>query len=281
MPEGAATRLGWGQEYANLQAPLGYDKFGYSWRSRKGTKFHESNGKTYSSGYGEGDTLGFLIILPQASQNINYMPNTFKDRVWHVSLKTEQSKKNLINFSVGKQPLVKFKSHLYYEDKDRVSETLKSLTPVPGSKIIFFKNGESQGEAFVDVYHGAYYPAISVFKNATVSVNFGPSSTFKYPEIEQQYQCKAVSWIDFTEHKHNRKLNLNCFPDARSRWRFNLWAVASWHDVLYWERRQTKTGQFQFMRLVDLFCSYSILPYYVRRCTFFFIIFFLKNWNED
>ncbi|KAG4068241.1 hypothetical protein HA402_007761 [Bradysia odoriphaga] len=169
MPEGAATRLGWGQEYANLQAPLGYDKFGYSWRSLKGTKFHESNGKSYSEGYGEGDTLGFLIVLPQTSQNINYMPNTFKDR-----------------------PLVKFKSHLYYEDKDRVSETLKNLTPVKGSKIIFFKNGESQGEAFVDIYHGAYYPAISVFKNATVSVNFGPTSTFKYPEIEEQYQCRAM-----------------------------------------------------------------------------------------
>lgn len=89
--------------------------------------------------------------------------------------------------------MVKFKSHLYYEDKDRVSETLKNLTPVKGSKIIFFKNGESQGEAFVDIYHGAYYPAISVFKNATVSVNFGPTSTFKYPEIEEQYQCRAVS----------------------------------------------------------------------------------------
>lgn len=38
MPEGAATRLGWGRRYANLQAPLGYDKFGYSWRSRKGTR---------------------------------------------------------------------------------------------------------------------------------------------------------------------------------------------------------------------------------------------------
>lgn len=81
MPEGAATRLGWGQEYANLQAPLGYDKFGYSWRSRKGTKFHESHGKSYSPGYGEGDTLGCLIILPQTLQNIDYMPHTFKDRV--------------------------------------------------------------------------------------------------------------------------------------------------------------------------------------------------------
>jgi len=45
MPDGSATRIGWGQEYANLQSPLGYDKFGYSWRSRKGTKFHESHGR--------------------------------------------------------------------------------------------------------------------------------------------------------------------------------------------------------------------------------------------
>lgn len=45
MPEKSATRIGWAQELANLQTPLGYDKFGYSWRSRKGTKFHESMGK--------------------------------------------------------------------------------------------------------------------------------------------------------------------------------------------------------------------------------------------
>lgn len=80
MPEGSASRLGWGQEYGNLQAPLGYDKFGYSWRSRKGTKFHDSHGKHYSEGYGEGDTLGFLIELPEEPY-VNYLPQTFKDRV--------------------------------------------------------------------------------------------------------------------------------------------------------------------------------------------------------
>lgn len=80
MPEGSATRLGWGQDYANLQAPLGYDKFGYSWRSKKGTKFHESAGKHYSVGYGEGDTVGFLIILPEGPFT-RRIPNTFKDRV--------------------------------------------------------------------------------------------------------------------------------------------------------------------------------------------------------
>lgn len=39
MIDNSATRIGWGQEYANLQAPLGYDKFGYSWRSRYNYNF--------------------------------------------------------------------------------------------------------------------------------------------------------------------------------------------------------------------------------------------------
>lgn len=34
MPDNSACRIGWGQKYANLQTPLGFDKFGYSWRSR-------------------------------------------------------------------------------------------------------------------------------------------------------------------------------------------------------------------------------------------------------
>lgn len=67
--------------YFFLKAPVGYDKFGYSWRSLKGTRFHESHGKHYSEGYSVGDILGFLIVLPEAS-NITYLPQTYKkDRV--------------------------------------------------------------------------------------------------------------------------------------------------------------------------------------------------------
>lgn len=47
---------------------------------RKGTRFYESRGKHYSSGYGEGDTLGFLIVLPDA-HDASHIPNTYKDRV--------------------------------------------------------------------------------------------------------------------------------------------------------------------------------------------------------
>ncbi|XP_030835126.1 set1/Ash2 histone methyltransferase complex subunit ASH2 isoform X1 [Strongylocentrotus purpuratus] len=161
MPEGSATRLGWSQPLGNLQAPLGYDKFSYSWRSRKGTKFHESRGKRYSEGYGEGDTLGFFIQLPEKTEKDPIIPPTYKDRA-----------------------LIKFKSHLYFEEKDQTSEAEKALVPTTGTKIIFFKNGQSQGVAYEDVYEGAYHPAVSLYKQSIVTVNFGPD--FKYPPISLQ-----------------------------------------------------------------------------------------------
>ena len=77
LPEGAATRIGWAQKNANLQAPLGFDKFGYSCRSRKGTKFHESIGKKFSHGYKEGDILGCMIVLP-SKPHVDYLPKSFK-----------------------------------------------------------------------------------------------------------------------------------------------------------------------------------------------------------
>lgn len=84
------------------------------------------------------------------------------------------------------QPLVKFKSHLYYEEKDQVPEALKALKPLQGSKIIFYKNGINQGEAFIDINKGAYYPTVSIHKSATVSVNFGPN--FKCPPTDVTFR---------------------------------------------------------------------------------------------
>lgn len=133
MKEGAATRIGWAQRYANLQAPLGFDKFGYSVRSRKGTRFHEAVGKHYSSGYREGDYIGCLVELPEESSSTDssrdYLPQSYKDK-----------------------PLIKFKSHFYFEEKDGVKEATKAARPLHGSKIVFFKNGECLGEAFRDIY---------------------------------------------------------------------------------------------------------------------------------
>ena len=64
--------------------------------------------------------------------------------------------------------MVKFKNHLYYEEKDYFAAEEKCLVPLKGSRIEFFKNGVSQGLAYSDIYKGVYYPAISLYKNALV-----------------------------------------------------------------------------------------------------------------
>lgn len=76
---------------------------------------------------------------------------------------------------------------------------MKSLTVLSGSKIIYFKNGVCEGEAFLDINRGSYYPTISIHKSATVSANFGPQ--FKYPEILQQYNCNGVSYSQLNKFK--------------------------------------------------------------------------------
>jgi len=151
QPQGAHCRLGWGQELANLEAPIGYDKFGYCCRSRKGTVFNEGHGYSYLDGYTKGDILGCLIHLPP-DEVPETLPPTYKDK-----------------------PLVKFKSHLYYEIKDDVAGTLKDLKPLPGSYIEFYKNGKGVGRAaFKDIHRGTYYPALSLFRGIVVRANFGP-----------------------------------------------------------------------------------------------------------
>lgn len=193
MPEGAAVRIGWAQKNANLQAPLGFDKFGYSCRSRKGTKFHDSVGKHYSDGYGQGDVIGCLIELPNGSINL---PPSFKD-----------------------QPLIKFKSHLYYEEKDEHSENLKKLKELNGSKITFYKNGKSLGAAYQDIYAGEYFPGVGLYKNAHIKYNFGPKFKFRPEGAAAGYKplCDRVKELEveqtmadmlyFTDHEGKLRID--------------------------------------------------------------------------
>lgn len=46
------TRLGWVTEKGDVQAPVGFDHYGYSYRDINGTKFHQSHGTDYGEGYG-------------------------------------------------------------------------------------------------------------------------------------------------------------------------------------------------------------------------------------
>ncbi|KAJ7380308.1 Set1/Ash2 histone methyltransferase complex subunit ASH2 [Desmophyllum pertusum] len=173
LPADTASRIGWSQLYGNLQAPLGYDKFSYSWRSKKGTRFHESRGKHYSDGYTNGDVIGFYISLPENNRHpAEFLPPTFKDKA-----------------------LIKFKSHLYFEEKDLVDKAEKNLKAIPESQVKFYKNGVCQGVAWQDIYDGTYYPAVSLYKNATVTLNFGPD--FQFPPTDEEFEPMSYKAVEF------------------------------------------------------------------------------------
>lgn len=74
-----------------------------------------------------------------------------------------------------------------------MQEALKALRPLNGSKIVYYKNGVNQGDAFIDINKGAYYPGISLYKSAMVSVNFGPH--FKYSPTDVTF--RGVSKLIF------------------------------------------------------------------------------------
>uniref|UniRef100_A0A3Q3WTN2 B30.2/SPRY domain-containing protein n=1 Tax=Mola mola TaxID=94237 RepID=A0A3Q3WTN2_MOLML len=166
MPLETAARLGWSQPLGNLQAPLGYDKFSYSWRSKKGTKFHQSIGKHYSSGYGQGDTLGFFIELPDSTEVARSLPDTYKDKA-----------------------LIKFKSYLYFEEKDYVDKAEKNLKPMsPITPVVFL------------IFSFFCFLACNSYPlSFQVSVNFGPH--FKHPPKDLKYQPMSdMGWGAVIEH---------------------------------------------------------------------------------
>jgi hypothetical protein len=57
--------LGWSTEKGDSQAPVGFDRFGYSIRDIGGTIFHCSRGQASSEdiSYAPGDVIGFFIFL--------------------------------------------------------------------------------------------------------------------------------------------------------------------------------------------------------------------------
>jgi hypothetical protein len=165
------ARIGWSQISADLQAPCGYDRFGYSWRARPGTLFHDSDvfvgDEGFGNGFGIGDVVGIGISLPELGEGeVEDLEGRMWDRDAYVSFKRE---------SVGKY--------------------------AGGSCIRFWKNGVEVGTGFRDLYLGKYHPSVSLYSGekgnvAGAGVNFGPSFSYGVPE-GYRGMCESVDEPEF------------------------------------------------------------------------------------
>eukprot|EP01091_Cochliopodium_minus_P016634 TRINITY_DN629_c2_g1_i1.p1 TRINITY_DN629_c2_g1~~TRINITY_DN629_c2_g1_i1.p1 ORF type:complete len:737 (-),score=230.99 TRINITY_DN629_c2_g1_i1:67-2277(-) len=136
-----SVRIGWSMRFGDVESPVGFDDFSYSYVSKSGKKYHKSILKNYGESFKAGDIIGCLIDLPPKEEKI---PSGL--------IVSPQTKEQLI----------------------------KNLLPNKGSKISFYKNNVFQGDAYTDINHGLYYPSVSIF-TGSVEVCFGPPNTSYLP----------------------------------------------------------------------------------------------------
>eukprot|EP00761_Pharyngomonas_kirbyi_P003736 gb/GECH01003740.1/.p1 GENE.gb/GECH01003740.1/~~gb/GECH01003740.1/.p1 ORF type:complete len:291 (+),score=37.95 gb/GECH01003740.1/:1-873(+) len=140
-------RVGWGSVLADIHTPVGSDQYGYGYRDVDGTALHEGRRLPYGQGFGAGDVIGCLLELGEHPPS----PKTIVDRQQY--------------FDRGSAYIVQ--------------EEREQSTPCPDSRIVFYVNGQRQGEAFTNIASGCYYPMASLYMGAGIVFSLGPR--FQYP----------------------------------------------------------------------------------------------------
>jgi hypothetical protein len=186
------VRLGWATEMAELQAPVGYDRYSYSYKDSTGQIFHQSRGMNYGRPFGVGDVIGCLIHLPPVDGGGNSHGN---------NMPLNQASMEMREESVKEKEKEK-------ESAKAIRKSMQKLPPHRGSFIMFFVNGVGQGKAFEDIWRGCYYPACSFFHGASATFAFGPD--FQYVQTAQTALASLLG--SSTDHHTHTSTNTNTNP---------------------------------------------------------------------
>lgn len=143
-------RIGWAAKEAEIEVPVGYDKYGFAYRDILGSSVHASvrNDAYGGEPYGPGDIIGSMISLMETAKESTLSPE---------------------------------------EDDAKEGENTLPLEEEE-STIRFFKNGIDQGIAFrfkLTDFSCDIFPAVSIYGKGAVRANFGPDFEFPPPEALQ------------------------------------------------------------------------------------------------
>lgn len=151
-------RLGVAQILAEMQAPVGYDEYGFAIRDKDGAAMHCGKSKAFGGKkFGAGDVIGVLLVLP------NDLASAQTSATLKREMEAKYPPKHLSNYKVSQEVLA------------------DPLT----SQVEFFLNGVSMGPAFSNIYKAKYYPAVSPCNGAQAIFNFGPDFRFECPAESQ------------------------------------------------------------------------------------------------
>lgn len=164
------VRVGVGRREASLEAPVGFDAYGYGIRDIGGQKVHLSRPQNFmDEDFQTGDTIGILIRLPSLEEHQQH---------YRSQLEACQNRFNSDGNLHRDQIPIKYKSSLYYEQfeytaiekmskllnpfkiigeklldpKESDQLALMDIPKIPNSEIIVYKNGKEIGPIFQDLY---------------------------------------------------------------------------------------------------------------------------------
>lgn len=152
LGETGHCRLGWATAKAELQAPVGFDAFGFGYRDVDGSKVSNALREPYGAPYREGDVVGLTLHMPPGGRRME----------------------------PGEAEVVRFKGGLYTVEADD-----GDARPLANSGVAFSVNGAPQGVAFRDIPEGAYYPAASLYTRATLHEPYRAQSFFFLPILDR------------------------------------------------------------------------------------------------
>lgn len=235
--EASHVRIGVGRRESGLNAPAGIDGFSYGFRDKTGDTVHLSKPQRYGSPFGSGDVIGVYVDLPTMRSPVpgdtkdparivrKRIPIRYRGQLYFESTELVVSKE-MEDLAEAASP-TKLKAKPAAPSK-KAAPGQKVAPPKPagppprplikleGSKVAFFKNGESQGVAFRDLLDFVplrahpkpknaprrnadelgtmarenthddatigYFPFVSVYGGAVVRLNAGPDFAFPPPK---------------------------------------------------------------------------------------------------
>lgn len=190
------VRIGFGRREAALEAPVGFDGYGYGLRDVNGQRVTLSRPRDFGSAFLSGDVIGMKIELPPLRQHREHVAR-FVEHQRARAPAAEARKKRPKRASAAREPEVapevfsrfgnvwrdqipiKYKNLLYYEQYEytatkRMDHQLNPVTvfgeravmastaeselaTIPGSRIVVYKNGVEMGTMFEELY--SFLPA--------------------------------------------------------------------------------------------------------------------------
>ena len=146
------------QILAQTQGPVGFDEYSYGIRSRDGAIVHCGRSLPYAKAFGAGTVIGISIRIPPLDE----APDTT------IRLEEEWPPLKLGQYQVRQEP---------------------SQTGI----VSFSVDGEDFGVAFKNTQKAKYYPAVSMFGGASVTLNLGPNF-FKCPPKDHLPVCDLTKY---------------------------------------------------------------------------------------